>query len=109
MRKLCSLFAALALVVCVSTSPAEDKKEDGEKTLKGVIQCNKCHLKKASKCETCIVVKEKDKEVVYLFDADAHKKHHGKVCEEKHEGEVVGKVKKDGDKWIVTVTKVTFK
>ena len=52
MRTLCATFAALALVFCFTTAQAEEKKaDDKEVTLKGVVQCNKCHLKKTAKCE----------------------------------------------------------
>jgi hypothetical protein len=110
MRKLCSMLAVLALVLCITAVQADEKKaDDKEVTLKGTLQCAKCHLKKASKCETVIVVKEKDKEVVYWLDEASHKKNHSQICTKKKEGEVKGKVSKDGDKLIITATEVTFK
>ena len=76
-----------------------------EETLKGTITCGKCDLKLADKCATVIKVGEK----VYWFDEATSKKYHKEVCTEAKEGTVTGTVKKDGDKMIVTATKVEFK
>lgn len=89
---------------------AQDKKE---KELKGEICCAKCELKEADKCATVIKVKEKDgdkvKDVVYYFDQKAHKKYHGKVCQEVKEGTVTGKIEEKDGKKIITVTKLEWK
>jgi hypothetical protein len=53
------------------------------------------------------VIKVGDK--VYYFDKESHKKHHPKVCKEPKDGVVTGTVKKEGDKMVVTVSKVEFK
>jgi hypothetical protein len=74
-------------------------------TIKGTITCAKCDLGKTDKCAT--VIKDGDK--IYFFDAAGNKANHGKVCKSAKEGEVTGTVKKDGDKDVITVTKVTFK
>ena len=102
-RVLSALFAVALLVAFVGApAVAEEAKEE---TLKGTITCAKCDLKKESSCQTVVKVGEK----VYYFDKDAHKKHHGKVCTEAKEGTVVGTVKKDGEKMVVTVKSVEFK
>ena len=102
-----ALTVVLALVIGVH---AEDKKDTKTKTLKGTITCGKCDLKKDDACATVIVVKGKDdKETVYYFDKDAHKKYHKEICTNPTEGTVTGTVKKSGDKWIVTVKKLEFK
>jgi hypothetical protein len=80
----------------------------GEKTLKGTITCAKCDLKLEKGCTTVIQVKEGDKNVVYYFDADAHKKNHKAVCQAGKAGTVTGTVEKKGDKNIVTVKELKF-
>ena len=80
-----------------------------EVTLKGKITCAKCDLGVADKCATVVVVKENDKDVVYYFDADSHKKDHKDTCKAAKEGSVTGEVSKDGDKHIIKVSKVEYK
>lgn len=108
-----SLGVALALVGGVSADEKKDekkKKADAERTIKGTVCCAKCELKKADKCATVITSKNKDgKETIFWFDADSSEKYHKEICTEAKEGAVVGKVKKDGDKMIITVIKVEYK
>ena len=93
----------LALVVGVQA-----REEGKEVTLTGKITCAKCDLKETDKCQTVIKVEKDGKDVVYYFDKDGSKKHHGKICTEAKKGKVTGKVvEKDGKKTI-TVTKVVF-
>lgn len=109
LRSFC-LLAALGLVGALAAPTFAEEKETKEVTLKGTICCAKCELNEAKACATVIKAKGKDgKNVVYYFDADSHKKNHSKICQDAKEGVVVGKVKKDGDKWIVTASKVEFK
>ena len=98
------LGLAVALVVAAHVSAA-----DKEVTLKGTITCAKCDLGVESKCATVIKVKEGDKDVVYYFDADAHKKNHGPICKTPKEGTVTGTVSEKDGKKVVTVTKVEMK
>ena len=106
MKVLLSLVCALFLVGFVG---ADDKKAGKEVTLKGTVECGKCHLKKEKSCATVVVVKESGKEVVYYFDKDSSKKFHEDICTEAKEGTVTGTVmEKDGKKWI-SATKVEFK
>ncbi|MFT3878198.1 MAG: DUF6370 family protein [Gemmatales bacterium] len=73
----------------------------GEVTLDGKVCCAKCELGKETKCQTVVVVKEKDKEVMYYFDKDSDKKFHKEYCSGSSEAKVVGKVtEKDGKKWL---------
>jgi hypothetical protein len=81
---------------------------DAKVTLKGTITCAKCDLSKEAKCMTVIVAKEKDKDVVYYFDPASSKKYHSKVCTEAMAGTVEGTVKTEGEKKVVTPSKVTF-
>ena len=101
-RVLSALFVvAIALAFVGAPALAADKEE----TLKGTITCAKCDLKEADKCQTVIKVGDK----IYYFDEASSKKFHKEICTEAKEGTVTGTVKKDGDKMVVTATKVEFK
>jgi len=109
MRKACWGMLALALAVAVSVSlQANAEQADKETTLKGKVTCAKCELKQADKCTTVIVVKEKDKDVVYLFDADGHKKYHDDICTKGKNGSVTGTVSDKDGKKTVKVNKVEY-
>jgi Family of unknown function (DUF6370) len=101
---------ALGLVVVVAFV-AGLYAQDKEVTLKGNITCAKCELKVKGqdKCATVIVAKEGGKDVTYYFDKAAHKKWHADICKQGKEGSVTGKTSKEGDKMIVTVTKLEYK
>ncbi len=109
MRKTWTMALGLAVVLALVVGAyAEDK----EVKLTGNITCAKCELKKATKCETVLVVKEKkgDKEVevIYYFDADSHKKHHSDVCKAGKKGDITGKVTEKDGKKTIAVTKLEF-
>ena len=95
----------VALTAVVQARPDEKK----EVTLKGTITCAKCDLKKEAKCATVIKVKEGDKDVVYYFDTDSHRKNHREICTTPKEGTVTGKVSEKDGKKMVKVDKVEFK
>jgi hypothetical protein len=101
-RVLSALFAVGLLLAFVGAPAVAADKEE---TLKGTITCGKCDLKMVDKCHTVIKVGEK----IYWFDEASSKKFHKEICTEAKEGTVVGTVKKDGDKMIVSATKVEFK
>ena len=101
-RTLTAFVVGMALVAFAGPAFADEAKQQ---KLEGKITCAKCDLGTASACETVIKVGDK----VYHFDKESHKKHHSKVCTEAKEGTVTGKVKKEGDKMVVTVSKVEFK
>ncbi len=109
MKALRTTLSAVALVCFLTTAQAEDKKAEA-KEYKGTITCLKCDLKMADDCATVIKVKDKDKEkdVIYVFDAASNKKYHKNICKTPKEGTVKGTVKKDGDKMIITVTELKF-
>jgi hypothetical protein len=104
-RVLSALFV-VGLLLALVGGPAV-AKEEKEETLKGTITCAKCDLKVEgqTKCHTVIKVGDK----VYWFDEKSSKDNHKKICTEAKEGTVVGTVKKEGDKMIVTPSKVEFK
>ena len=107
MRQLIASVAFLAVVALLFTGVQAGEKGK-EVTLKGKITCAKCDLGKETKCATVIVVKEKDKDVIYYFDAKSHGANHKAVCTEAKNGTVEGTCVLKDDKRIVTVTKVTF-
>jgi len=101
MRKLCSLFAVLALVCCFTMAQAAD-----EVTLKGKLVCGKCTLKDKD-CKACtnVLQVEKDgKTTNYFIDDKGNKEaYHKGICPagKSAEATVVGVVsEKDGKKWI---------
>jgi Family of unknown function (DUF6370) len=104
-RTLTAFVVGVALVAFVGTPAFADDKEDKEVKLEGKITCAKCDLGVADSCHTVIKVGEK----VYYFDKDGTKKYHKEICTTPKDGTVTGKVKKEGDKMIVTVSKVDFK
>jgi hypothetical protein len=108
-RTLSALVLGIAMVSFVgSPSFAEDKKEAKEAKevkLEGKITCAKCDLGDSDKCATVIKADGK----VYHFDAESGKKYHKEICTASKDGTVTGKVKKDGDKMVITVTKLEFK
>jgi hypothetical protein len=109
MRVVWKLLALTLVFGLVAVLQADDKDKES-KVLKGTITCAKCDLQLEKKCATVIKVKGKDdKDVVYYFDKDSHKKNHKEICTTPKEGTVTGKVSKEGDKNIVTVEKVQFK
>jgi len=111
MRKIaaCLMVIVAGLLVLGSGIEAGEKKEkDKEVKLKGTVTCGKCDLKVEKKCATVLVVKKKDKETVYYFDAAAHKKYHGDICTTPKEGSVTGVVSKQGKKNIITVKELKY-
>lgn len=105
LRILIASVLALAFVGFVSAPAFADEKEAKEVTLEGKITCPKCDLATADKCGTVIKVKDK----IYWFDADSNKKYHKDICNDPKDGTVTGKVKKDGDKMVISVTKLEYK
>jgi hypothetical protein len=90
------LVAVVCLFACLGFVAAGD-----EVKLDGKVCCAKCELGKEKKCATVVVVKEKDKEVIYYFDKDSDKKFHKDYCQGSSEAKVTAKVtEKDGKKWL---------
>jgi hypothetical protein len=105
-RALIASVLALAYVGFVSAPLFAEEKEAKEVTLEGKITCPKCDLGTESKCGT--VMKTKDGKI-YYFDADSNKKYHKDICNDPKDGTVTGKVKKDGEKMVISVTKLEYK
>lgn len=107
MKKLISL-----VILSVAFSGAALYAAEKEQTITGKAMCAKCELKQAEKCTNAIQVAGKDgKSTTYLMaDNKVAKDFHGKVCKGTLEGvTVTGTVKKDGDKHVITASKIAVK
>ena len=102
-------FSTLLGLAFVFAAVAAISAADGDKVnLKGSITCAKCDLAKEKKCMTVIVVKEKDKDVIYYFDAKSDKKYHKDICKAAKKGAVTGTATEKGGKKIVSVSDLTY-
>jgi Family of unknown function (DUF6370) len=101
-----SILLLCSAALLLQNVAAQDAKK--EVTLKGKITCAKCDLDVETACTTVIVVKVDKKDVIYYFDKEGHKKHHGAVCSASMEGSVTGVVSEDGKKKIITVKTLKF-
>jgi len=100
-----TLTAFVVAVVTAALVGAPLLADEKEQKLEGKITCAKCDLGVADSCQTVIKVGEK----VYYFDKESGKKYHKEICTSPKDGTVTGTVKKEGDKMVVTVSKVEFK
>ena len=98
------IILGLAVIICQSSGAQEKAKEV---KLTGNICCPKCELGTADTCGTVVVVKEKDKEIIYTFDAASNKKYHSEICNTPKKGTVTAVVT-DAKKRTIMVKKVTF-
>jgi hypothetical protein len=110
MRALLAAFIVLCigLLLASGTNFAQEKAAPKEVKLKGTITCAKCDLKLEKKCWTVIVVKDKDKDVVYYFNPESTKKYHEDVCAEAKKGSIEGSYVVEDKKNILTVKKLTY-
>jgi Family of unknown function (DUF6370) len=100
-----TLTAFVVAVVVLVLAGAPLLAQDKEQKLEGKITCAKCDLGTEDSCQTVVKVGDK----VYYFDKESGKKYHKEICTSPKDGTVTGKVKKEGDKMVVTVSKVEFK
>ena len=78
-----------------------------EKTITGEGKCAKCAMKETKECQNAIQVTDGGKTVTYYLAAnDVSKKFHSNICKESAKVTATGEVSKDGDKMILTVTKI---
>lgn len=113
MRKLFALLAAAVMFsgfAFVATA-ADEKGKDVTLTGDGV--CAKCALKVQKSCQNVVIVKNDGKEVKYFLAKNdvAKEAHQGLgICQAKTDApvkiKVTGTCKKDGDKLVVTATKI---
>ncbi|HAV61647.1 MAG TPA: hypothetical protein DCY13_04690 [Verrucomicrobiales bacterium] len=107
------LSTMLALTASAADKkPADQKTKAGaERTIVGKAVCAKCTLGEGDKCQVVVQTNRKDKEgkptkvSFYLAESDAAKAF-GEVCQGEKLVTVVGKVKKEGEKMVVTATKI---
>ena len=100
---LASVLALAFARVCRRPAFAEDKAK--KETLKGTDHLPEMRPRNCDKCGTVIKVGEK----LYWFDAASNKKYHKDICKAGKEGTVTGTVKKEGDKMVISVTKLEYK
>ena len=108
-----TLFAALAasaLMVAMalpSFAADNDEKEAKERTITGEGKCGKCALKETEKCQNVIQVERNGKtRTYYVVDNEVSKAFHKNICSDTKKVTATGKVKKDGDKFMLTATKM---
>jgi hypothetical protein len=109
MRLAGTALLGLALVFALLANVEAGGDKGKEVKLEGKITCAKCDLGTSKKCETVIVVKKDNKDIVYYFDQASHKKHHGAICQEGKEGTVEGTATKMDDRRILAVKTLTYK
>lgn len=107
MKSIAKLLACAAALALSLTVRAEEAPKD-EKEIKGEGMCLKCELKKADSCQNAIRVKEKDgKEIIYILEKnDVSNAFHRNICSGIKKVVAKGKVKKDGDKHLMVVSKI---
>jgi hypothetical protein len=105
MRAVTLLFGLVAVFLLGGVSAGE---QDMEVTINGQITCAKCDLGRAKECATIIIEKQHDKERIYYFDQEAHKKYHDSICMSSKYGTVVGTVDMGGAKLFIKVNKLVF-
>lgn len=105
-------YRILPLLLLASFVATPLSAADKEQNLTGKAMCAKCELKQAEKCTNALQVAGKDgKTTTYLLaDNKVSKDFHGKVCKGTLDGvTVTGTVKQDGDKQIITASKIAAK
>jgi hypothetical protein len=99
-------IAAVALLAFVNSASAAEKEK--EVTIKGEAKCAKCALHESEKCQTVIQETKGGKAVTYyLADNEVAKKFHSEVCSGPKKVTATGTTTKEGDKHILTVSKIS--
>lgn len=82
-----SILVVVALSLAIPSVVAEEKKaEKKERTIRGVLACAKCTLKKTKSCQAALTVKRKNKEgeqierVILLKNNETAKAFHDNIC-----------------------------
>jgi hypothetical protein len=109
MRLVGTALLGLALLFALLANVEAGGEKGKEVKLEGKVTCAKCDLGVTKGCETVIVVKKDNKDVIYYFDKAGHKKNHGAICTAPTDGTVTGVVTKEGDRQIITVKSVELK
>ena len=85
---------------------------EAEQTFTGKAMCAKCELQQAEKCTNALQVAGKDGKTTtsILVHSQVSKDFHGKICQGTLDGvTVTGSVKQEGDKQIITPSKISAK
>ena len=111
-KLLITVFAAAAVAIPV-TFQAHAESKGKEITLNGKGMCAKCCLKEGDSCQNVVQVeKEKDgkktKTSYYLADNAVSKDFHDNICKKIQPVTVTGTCKKEGDKLVVTASKIAL-
>ena len=105
-----TVFAALAasaLMIALAAPSFAADKEAKERTITGEGKCAKCSLKETKECQNVIQVEKNGKtRTYYVVDNDVSKAFHKNVCSDTKKVTATGTVKKDGEKFMLTVTKI---
>jgi len=108
MKKLFITLLATAALVLPATVRAESKGK--AITVSGEGACAKCALHQTDKCQNTITVEKNGKKTVYyLADNKVSKGFHGEICKESKQVTATGTCKKEGDKLVLTVSKIAAK
>lgn len=102
-------ITALAIIgLAALTLPAGAESKGKEITLSGKACCAKCCLKQGDTCQNVLSVEKNGKTTTYyLADNQVSKDFHGEVCKKPKENvSVTGTCKKEGDKLVVTASKI---
>lgn len=82
-----SILVVVALSLAIPSVVAEEKKaEKKERTIRGVLTCAKCTLKKTKSCQSALTVQRKNKEgepikrVILLKNNEIAKAFHDNIC-----------------------------
>lgn len=82
-----SILVVVALSLAIPSVVAEEKKaEKKERTIRGVLACAKCTLKKTKSCQAALTVQRKNKEgeqierVILLKNNETAKAFHDNIC-----------------------------
>jgi len=88
------------LLVCASAQGADE-------TFKGTGMCAKCELKETKSCQNAIQVEKDGKKTTYYLEQnDVSKNFHKQICTTSLAVVATGSVKKDGDKLVLTASKI---
>jgi hypothetical protein len=116
MRKLFPIVAVAIFTAGISLAASASAFDDKEVKIEGDGVCRKCALKDSKTCQNVVIVKEDGKEVKYYLAPNAvSKKYHGAsgICSASTDApvktKVVGTVKEEDGKKIITATEVTKK
>ena len=109
LKTLIATVSAIAVLGMMTTSFAAEKSAK-ERTITGTAKCGKCALKETDECQTVIerAGKGGKTQKIYVENNDVAKDFHKTICKEADGKKVkaTGSIKKDGDKMVLTASKI---